>query len=140
MFPVTSFMHTQDHFVTNAGVDPLTPVPQRYTVARGTGLEAAEVQRRLGNFDPSLSVPVYIIRQMHPGATKNELISLAQMIKHQACASYPEPPQFIGEFDRVTRMSFDFIMKLFHDNWVIVQHFVRNVLLFDANFHPISNV
>jgi hypothetical protein len=130
-------MHTLDRLLASAGVDPFPQVPQRYVVPRGAGLEAAEVARRLGKFNASLSIPGHFVSQLHPGATKNELVALAQMIEFQAGRRFAEP-QFIGRLDRVTRRSLDLVIKWYDDNWGIVQHFINDVRLADEKFRLLS--
>jgi hypothetical protein len=56
---------------------------------RDAGSEAAEVRRRLEPFDPSLSPIGQLLRVHFPGATKGELISVAQMTVLVANQRFP---------------------------------------------------
>jgi hypothetical protein len=131
-------MHTEDRFIANVPIEPIPPLPHHYMKARGTGEEAKEVRRRLGDFNATLSPIGYFLRQRYPGSSKKELMSVAQMIVFQANKQLENPPQFIGKLDRVTRRSLDLIIKWYTDNWGIVVLFINDLFLCDENFRPIS--
>jgi hypothetical protein len=131
-------MHTFDSFRAEIQIEAGRPVPRRYVTQRGTGSEAAEVHRRLGTFDPSVSPISQLLRMRFPGATKTELISVAQMTMVVANQRYPSDLPFIGEFDRVTRRSMDLIVKWYHDNWSVLQTLFPDIGLADERFRPIS--
>jgi hypothetical protein len=131
-------MHTFDSFRADIQIEAGNPVPRRYATQRGTGPEAAEVRRRLAAFDPSQSPISQLLRARFPGATKNELISVAQMTMVVANQRFPAEHVLIGEFDRITRRSTDLIVKWYHDNWGILQTLFPDIGLADERFRPIS--
>jgi hypothetical protein len=122
-------MHTEDRFIANVRIEPIPPLPHHYMKVRGTGEEAKEVRRRLGDFNAALSPIRYFLRQRYPGSSKNELMSVAKVIVFQANEELENPPQFIGELDRVTRRSLDLLIKWYTDNWGIVRLFINDVFL-----------
>ena len=134
-------MHTQDDFVPQLVIDePRQPNPRRYTTQRGTGPEALEVKRRLGGF-VARQAPVYhVICDRFPSATKNELISVADMIVFVVRQRFPGrllPPSF-ANIDRVTRRSVDLLIKWFQDHWMIISDVFWDVGLADSHFNRIS--
>lgn len=133
-------MHTQDSFLTDINLEPRRPNPRRYQTQRGTGQEAQDVKRRLGNFNAASSPMNRLLSEYFPDATKNELISVAQitiMLVHQRFQP-GEIPESFNNFDRVTRRSKDLIIKWYHDHWNIIKDFFGDVGLADANYRPIS--
>jgi hypothetical protein len=131
-------MHTLDPFRAEAQVEAGQRTPRHYQTQRGTGAEAIEVQRRLAGFDPQQSPINQLLKDTFPGATKNELISLAQMSMIVANRTLPDESRFLGDFDRITRRSTDLIVKWYHENWVILQNVFVDVGLADERFRPIS--
>jgi hypothetical protein len=131
-------MHTLDTFRADFQMEAGQQAPRKYTTQRGTGAEALEVRRRLGNFDPAHSPVQQLIRDTFPGATRTELISVAQMTLLVANERFPDLQPYLGEFDRVTRRSMDLVIKWYHDNWAILQNIFGDVGLADEHFRPIS--
>jgi hypothetical protein len=132
-------MHTLDAFLADIQIEGGQAVPRRYATQRGTGAEAVEVKRRLGNFDSAHSPIALLLRETFPGATKNELISVAQMTMVVANQRFPGCGSFVGTFDRITRRSMDLIIKWYSDNWMVLRAIFRDVGLADDRFRPISH-
>jgi hypothetical protein len=130
-------MHTLDVFLPDGHLEQHRPVPQRYSSERGTGQEARDVRRRLGNFDPSISPVVRLLQDAFPEATKSELISVAQMTIIVAGERYQNLPASFTKLDRVIRRSRDLLVKWYHDHWIIIQSVFGDIGLADANFQPI---
>lgn len=133
-------MHTQESFLNEINLEPRLPNPRRYQTQRGTGAEAQDVKRRLGNFQAANSPMNRLLSECFPDATKNELISVAQMtiiIAHQKFSPIQLPGSF-DNFDRVTRRSKDLIIKWYHDHWNIIKDIFNDIGLADANYRPIS--
>jgi hypothetical protein len=131
-------MHTLDAFRADLRMEAGRQAPRRYSTQRGTGAEAIEVRRRLGDFDAARCPANQLIRETFPGATRTELISVAQMTLLVANQRYPGAQAYMGEFDRVTRRSMDLIVKWYNDNWRILQTIFPDVGLADEHFRPIS--
>jgi hypothetical protein len=131
-------MHTLDTFLPQGNMEQRQAVPRRYSKERGTGVEAQEVKRRLGNFDASRSPIARLIDKSFPNSTKSELISVARMTILVARERFPALPQSFTQLDRVIRRSRDLIIKWYHDHWIIIQRVFPDVGLADAGFHAIS--
>jgi hypothetical protein len=131
-------MPTLDEFRPEFQVEAGQPIPRRYATQRGTGAEAQEVRRRLGDFNANQSSINLLLETCFPGATKSELISVAQMTMVVASERYPDAVQLVGEFDRVTRRSKDLIVKWYHDNWMILKTIFPDIGLADRDFRSIS--
>jgi hypothetical protein len=131
-------MHTLDTFRAEIQMEGAQVGTRRYATQRGTGAEALEVRRRLGTFDPARSPVQQLIREAFPGATRTELISVAQMTLIVADQRYPAARSVITGFDRVTRRSTDLIVKWYHDNWTFLQSIFPDIGLADDHFRPIS--
>jgi hypothetical protein len=112
-------MHPQDTFNAGLGIEPQRSVPQQYTAPRGSGSESAEIRRQLAGFNPTLSPVAYTLRQLHPGVTKYELISIADLMVSQVNEQCPTSQPLLIRPDRTMRRSMDLIIKWYHDNWGI---------------------
>jgi hypothetical protein len=132
-------MHTQDTFSISAGIEPRRSKPQRYTVPRGTGPESKIVRQKLDGFDAAQSPVGHFIRQRHPGATRNELLSLAQLMVDQLNEHFPGQ-EMLRTPGRGAKRSMSLTIKWYHDNWRIVQYMIDDFVLVDENFRPISQI
>jgi hypothetical protein len=106
-----SEMHTLDAFLPEGQIEQRPAGPRRYFTERGTGAEALEVRRRLGGFDPARSPVARLLEETFPGATKSELISLAQMTIIVANQRFQNLPQSFNLLDRIIRRSKDLLIK-----------------------------
>jgi hypothetical protein len=131
-------MHTVDVLFGDVAPEQRQFVIGRYPTERGTGAEAQDVKRRLAGFDASRSPIGRLLRDKFPDATKNELISVAQMTIFVAKERFPQLPPNFDKFDRVTRRSKDLIIKWYHDHWSFVHGLFPDIGLADGNFQIIS--
>jgi hypothetical protein len=132
-------MHTLDVFLPEGHVEQHHPVPQRYSSERGSGPEARDVRRRLGNFVAAMSPVARLLQNTFPEATKSELISVAQMTIIVARERYPNLPESFTRLDRVIRRSRDLLVKWYHDHWIIIQGVFADIGLADAKFDAIPS-
>jgi hypothetical protein len=130
-------MHRLDALLEFPGIGADIPF-QAPRVERGMGAEALDVKRRLGSFDAAHSPIPRLLEEAFPDATKNELISVAQVAMFEARSRCAGLPPSLLVLDRVTRRSKDLLIKWFHDHWMIIGPILPDISLADGDFVQIS--